>query len=158
MGRSARTVALGLHITSSVGWIGAALAFVPLAVLGATSDDVEFVRAAFLAMYWITVTTIVPLAMAAATTGLVCAKATPWGLTRHWWVLFKLVLTSFCLAVLLVQIGPIGELASMEASAIQPGLSEARRPLVHVLGGLVFLLAIQGLGVAKPRGLTPWAG
>ena len=36
------------HITSSVGWVGAALAFLALAVIGVTSEDERTARGAYL--------------------------------------------------------------------------------------------------------------
>jgi len=38
------------HITSSVGWVGAALAFLALAVIGFTTDDPVKARGAYLLM------------------------------------------------------------------------------------------------------------
>lgn len=46
----ASKVALTAHVTSSVGWIGAVVAFLALAIAGLTSKDDQTVRAAYLAM------------------------------------------------------------------------------------------------------------
>ena len=53
-----RKLVLTLHVTSSVGWLGAVAAFLALAVAG--RDD-EMVRAAYLAMELVTGFIIVPL-------------------------------------------------------------------------------------------------
>jgi hypothetical protein len=45
-----RRVTFTTHITSSVGWVGAAMAFLALAVIGVTSDDERIVRGAYLVM------------------------------------------------------------------------------------------------------------
>ncbi|MDQ3220976.1 MAG: hypothetical protein M3Q26_09590, partial [Acidobacteriota bacterium] len=42
--------ALTAHITSSVGWLGAVVGFLALAIAGLTSDDAQTVRASYLAM------------------------------------------------------------------------------------------------------------
>ena len=45
-----RKFALTVHVTSSVGWLGAVAVFLALAVAGLTSMDAQMVRAAYLAM------------------------------------------------------------------------------------------------------------
>lgn len=46
MTSAARKFALTLHVTSSVGWLGAVAAFLALAIAGVTSGDAQMVRAA----------------------------------------------------------------------------------------------------------------
>ncbi len=41
-----RRLTFTTHITSSVGWVGAAMAFLALAVIGVTSEDERTVRGA----------------------------------------------------------------------------------------------------------------
>lgn len=73
-----RKLALTVHLTSSVGWIGAVLAYLALGAAAATSSDPQTVRAAWTAMdltgWWV----IVPLALAALLTGLVMSLGTHW--------------------------------------------------------------------------------
>ena len=45
-----RKFVLTAHVTSSVGWLGAVAGFLVFAVTGLTSQDVQIVRAAYLAM------------------------------------------------------------------------------------------------------------
>ena len=45
-----RKFALTAHVVSSVGWLGAVGVFLALSVAGLTVEDVETVRAAYLAM------------------------------------------------------------------------------------------------------------
>jgi hypothetical protein len=45
-----RKLALTAHVSASVGWLGAVVAFVGLAVAGLMSDDGQTVRAAYLTM------------------------------------------------------------------------------------------------------------
>ena len=143
-----RKLWLTFHLISSIGWIGAALAFVPLAVVGVRSSDREIVRGACVGMHLIASYVIVPLALGAFATGLVSALGTSWGLFRHYWVVVKLILTTVAMIVLMVQLAPIAELARTG------GGPDIARPLVHSVGGLIVLVAIQLLGVYKPRGLT----
>ena len=45
-----RKLALTAHVTSSVGWLGAVVAFLALSVAGLTSHDPQTVRGAYLVM------------------------------------------------------------------------------------------------------------
>ena len=64
-----RKFALTTHVTSSVGWVGAVAAFLALAIAGVGSQDAQIVRAAYLAMHLTTWFVIVPLCVAALSTG-----------------------------------------------------------------------------------------
>jgi hypothetical protein len=78
------------HITSSVGWVGAALAFLALAVIGVTSEDERTVRGAYLVMAPAAWFVLVPLAHASLLSGIALSLGTAWGLFRHCWVVLKL--------------------------------------------------------------------
>src|SRR3712207_2002873 len=97
-----RKLALALHLTVSVGWIGAAIAYLALGVSAVTSRDTQTMRAAWIAMELTGWYVIVPLALAALLTGLVMSLGTPWGLFRHYWVLITLGLTILATVVLLL--------------------------------------------------------
>jgi hypothetical protein len=97
-----RKVALSVHLTFSVGWIGAVLAYLALGVGAVSSEDVQTVRAAWTAMELTGWYVIVPLALASLLTGLVMALGTKWGLFRHYWVLISFTLTIFATVVLLL--------------------------------------------------------
>ena len=81
-----RRFALTAHVTSSVGWLGAVVAYLVLVVAALTSQDAQRVGAAWIAMELTGWYAIVPLALASVFTGLVNALGTPWGLFRHYWV------------------------------------------------------------------------
>src|SRR5919107_6459579 len=97
-----RRLALTVHVGSSVGWLGAVAAFLALAVVGLTSDDAETVRGAYLVMEPAAWFVLVPLAFASLVTGLVQSLGTAWGLFRHYWILFKLLITVFATTILLI--------------------------------------------------------
>ena len=152
-----RKLALSAHVTFSVGWLGAVAGFLALAVAGLTSQDAQMVRAAYLAMDLTTRFVIVPLALASLLTGIVQSLVTPWGLFRHYWVLFKFLLTVVAAIVLLLQPPRISYLAGVAAETT---LSSADLRflrislLIHAAVGLVVLLVTAGLGMYKPRGMT----
>ena len=153
-----RKLVLAVHITVSVGWVGAVAAYLALDIAAATGRDAQVLRAAYLGMGLIARSVIVPLAIASLITGLVISLATKWGLFRHWWVLISLLLTGFATLVLLVEAGAIRGMADIAAD---PATSDADllalpSTLLHSVGGLVVLLVIQVLNVFKPRGMTPY--
>ena len=102
MGPGLRRAALAVHVVSSVGWIGAAAAYLVLGVAAGISDDPATARAAWIAMELIGWYGIVPISILALITGLIMSLGTPWGLFRHYWVLIALVLTVVSLIVLIL--------------------------------------------------------
>ena len=152
-----RKFALTVHVTSSVGWLGAVAGFLALAVAGLTSQDAQMVRAAYLAMELITWFVIVPLSFASLLSGLVQSLGTPWGLFQHYWVLAKLLLTILATAVLLLHTQPISYMARVaaETTLASIDLRGLRIQLVVDAGAaLAVLLLATMLSVYKPRGRT----
>ena len=152
-----RKLALTAHVTTSVGWLGALAVFLAHALASLISQDERMVRAASLAMGLTAWFVILPLSLASLTTGLVQALSTAWGLFRHYWILFKLLLTAVATIVLLLKLGPISYLADVAAETTFSGadLVGLRTSLmVHAAGGLLVLLTVATLAVYKPRGMT----
>ena len=156
MGPSARKLTLAVHLTVSVGWIGAVFAYLALDVAAATSQEAGILRSSYLAMDRIADSAIVPLALASVATGLIVSLGTKWGLFRHYWVVISLLLTAFATIVLLRDTALIGFYAEVAADP-RTSADELRglgNTLVHSVGGAVVLLVILVLNVYKPRGLT----
>jgi hypothetical protein len=149
-----RKFALTAHLTFSVGWIGAVIAYLALGVSAVTSQDAQAIRAAWIAMELTGWLVIVPLALAALLTGLVMSLITPWGLFRHYWVLIALVLTILATVVLVLHMPTVSALADVAREADGAALRRLGGDLFHPGLGLVVLLAITVLNVYKPRGLT----
>ncbi len=152
-----RKLTLTAHVTASVGWLGALAVFLAHALASLISRDEQMVRAASLAMGLSAWFVILPLSLASLTTGLIQALGTAWGLLRHYWILFKLLLTAVATIVLLLKLGPISDLADAAAgttfsSADLIGLRTSL--VVHAAGGLLILLTAATLAVYKPQGLT----
>ncbi|MEU2267072.1 hypothetical protein ABZ568_11700 [Streptomyces olindensis] len=152
-----RKLALVAHVTSSVGWLGAVVAFLALAVIGTTSQDPATVRGVYLVMEPTAWYTLVPLAFAALLTGIVQSLGTPWGLFRHYWVLFKLLINVVATVVLLIYMGTFRSMAHRAADP-EAELSSVRdfSPVLHSVLALVVLLLAMVLAVYKPRGVTPF--
>jgi hypothetical protein len=153
-----RKFALTVHVTASVGWIGAVAAYIALDVAAATGQDAQTLRAAYLAMELTASFVIVPLAFTTLLTGLVMSLGTKWGLFRHYWTLISLLLTVIATIVLLAETRTISYFADIAADPTTSSydLRALGSTLVHSVGGTVVLLVIMWLNVYKPRGLTPY--
>ena len=154
-----RNFALTAHVISSVGWLGAVVAFLALAIAGLTSADAQLVRGAYVAMELTGWFVIVPLSVASLLTGLIQSLGTVWGLFRHYWVVFKLLIAVLATILLLVHMRPISYVASIAAkTTLFPAeLRGLRIQLVADAGAaLLVLLVATTLSVYKPRGVTPY--
>lgn len=152
-----RKFALTTHVTASVGWLGALAVFLAHALASLISQDEQMVRAASLAMGVAAWFVILPLSLASLITGLVQALGTSWGLFRHYWIFFKLLLTAVATIILLLKLGPISYLtdAATKTTFSSADLIGLRTSLmVHAGGGLLVLLAAAALAIYKPPGLT----
>src|SRR5262249_5641365 len=145
-----------LHVTSSVGWLGAVVAYVVLVVAALRSGDSGTVRSIWTALEVTGWYAVVPLALTALFTGLIGALCTVWGLFRHYWVVFKLLLTTVTTAILLVHMPSVSLHVSGAASGQTSHLGQLEGELLHAGGGLAVLLVTAVLGIYKPRGLTPY--
>ena len=152
-----RKFALATHLSFSVGWIGAVVAYLALGIAAATSEDAQTIRGAWIAMELTGWYVIVPLALASLLTGLVMALGTRWGLFRHYWVLLKLLITVFATIVLLIYMETFRDMAGVAADP-RVDLSVVRNPspALHAVLALVMLLVATVLAVYKPRGATPY--
>jgi hypothetical protein len=152
-----RKLALTVHVTSTVGWLGAIAAFLALAIVGLTSQDAQTVRGAYLVMEPAAWFVLVPLAFASLITGIVQALGTTWGLFRHYWVLFKLLITVFATIVLLIYMETFSVMAGVAADpGVALGVVRNTSPRLHAVLALLLLLVALVLAVYKPRGMTPY--
>jgi hypothetical protein len=152
-----RQAALVAHVTASVGWIGAIVASLVLAIVALASRDEETVRSSYVALDLLGRYVLVPFALAALFGGIAQSFITKWGLFRHYWVIFKLVITVFATVVLLLYTRTLGLLADL-AGYPTTGLSTLRTPSVvlHASAALVLLLIATVLAVYKPSGMTAY--
>ena len=149
-----RKFALAVHLTFSVGWIGAALAYVALGVAARSSEDTQTVRSSWIAMETIGWYVIVPLALGSLLTGLVMALGTKWGLIRYYWVLFAFVLTTLATVVLLLHMPDVTSVTDVARRADGTALDQLGGDLLHATLGVAVLVVILVLNIYKPPGMT----
>lgn len=140
-----------VHVLASVGWFGAVVVFLILAVAAALSDDPVLVSAVPAVMAWAGTWVLVPFAVAALGTGLVESVLSRWGLLQHWWVVFKLTLTVAGLLVLVAYTRTLTALA--DAASFGEPVSMVS-VVLHATLALLLLGVTTVLAVFKPRGRT----
>jgi hypothetical protein len=154
-----RKFVLTAHVTFSVGWLGAVVAYLALAIAGLTNHDVLMARAAYVSMELIGWFVIVPFSLIALLSGLVQSLGTQWGLFRHYWILAKFLLTTAATVVLLLHMRAVSQMSTVAAE--MPLSSADFRALriqlvVHAAGGLLVLLTTTTLSVYKPWAMTAY--
>ena len=150
-----RQAALVGHVTSSVGWLGAVVAFLVLAVVALHTADATTSRSLYVAMEVLGRAVLVPLALASLVTGLLQSLGTSWGLFRHWWVVVKLALTVLSTLVLVAYTTTLTAFADAARDpAGHLGVLPSTSPMVHSGAAVVVLLAAVALSILKPKGLT----
>lgn len=155
MGLSARRLVLLLHIVSSVGWVGAVVTSLVLAVV-AVAEDIETARAVYVVLEPMGRYVLVPLSIASFGTGVVQSVGTRWGLFWHYWVIVKLIINVVSAAVLFTYLETLAMLATAARAPLAAGAAmiPSSSPVVHSVGALVFLLGATVLSIYKPRGMT----
>jgi len=149
MGPALRKFVLTAHVASSVGWLGAVVAFFALAVVG-----LKGVASSYFAMNVIGLWVIVPMSIGSILTGLVHSLGTDWGLVRHWWVLSKFVLALGATVLLLLhQFTAVSEAARRAGAGVPVGRVGVQLAGDSTLALLVLLVATT-LSVYKPWGKT----
>lgn len=148
-----RKFALTAHITFSVGWLGAVAGFLVLAITGLTSQDSATVRGTYSRMMLIGWYVIVPFCLASLITGVIHGIATKWGLLRHYWVLYKFLITLVSTLTLFGFTKTLNRLGEM-ARDTTISLANLRDPssVVHASVAVVALLVTTILSVYKPWG------
>jgi hypothetical protein len=138
-----RKFALTAHVTVSVGWLGAVLAYLAVAIACLVGQDADHVvGSGYFAMELTGWYVIVPLSVAALLTGLIQSLGTDWGLFRHYWIAVKFALTVGAVTILLLHMPVVSRRNGVQAE------------VVHAGGGLLVLLATTALSVYKPWGRT----
>jgi hypothetical protein len=157
MGPGLRKFALTAHVTSSVGWIGAVVAFLVIALVALLNADAEKVRAASTTMELMGWFVIVPFSLASLASGLIQSLGTPWGLFRHYWVIAKLMITVGASVLLVLHMQVVSSIAvAASDGATPPGHMQGPKMQVvaDAAAALLILLIAAALSIYKPQGRT----
>lgn len=155
MSAGLRKVFLTAHVTASVGWVGAVIAFLGLAIIGLTSPDAQTVRGSYLIMDRAGWLVLLPLAIASLLTGLIQGLGTKWGLFRHYWVIFKLIINLISTGVLITYMGTFAAMAAAAADLGVPLVAVRNSsPRLHSILALIVLMIATVLSIYKPKAMT----
>jgi hypothetical protein len=154
---SGRRLWLTTHIGTSVGWLGAVVTSLALAVIGVTSTDPELVRSVYVTLELIGWMVLVPFSLGSLGTGLVQSLGTRWGLLRHYWVIVKLIINLSAAVVLFIYMGTLERLAQLARRSSFIGdlaAAQSPSPVLHSALALLLLIGAMVLSVYKPKGVT----
>ena len=159
MSPALRKFTLTAHVISSIGWLGAVVVFLALSIVGLATVDAQRVRAVYIAMELVGWYVIVPMSLTSLLTGLTQSLGTAWGLFRHYWVLFKLLIAVVATGFLLLHMQPTSYVAGIAAESTL-STSDLRgiriQLLIDSVAAVIVLTAATVLSIYKPRGLTPY--
>lgn len=149
-----RRLLLAVHLACSVGWVGAVIAYLALAIAIPAGRDPEVVRAAWIGMEIVGWYAVVPLAVGSLVTGVLMGAVTRWGLLRHYWVVISLLATTVLTVVLVFHMTDVSTQTDNARVADDEHLLRMGSDIAHAVIGLVVLLGILVLNIYKPKGLT----
>jgi hypothetical protein len=89
-------------------------------------------------------------------TGLIQSLGTTWGLFRHYWVLFKLLINVVATTVLLTYMETFRLMADVAADPSSDlGVVRNASPLLHAAAAMLVFARRRVLAIYKPRGVDP---
>jgi hypothetical protein len=151
--RTRRRLLLTLHIALSVGWLGASMGMLTLAIAARAGGHAH---AAYWAMHLLADVLLVPLSVGVLLVGVLGAATTPWGLLRHRWVLVKLVATCAAVLLSLLALPAMTEIAYRAATehAVAAERSAGIRLIIAGAVSVSLYLSLTAISVLKPWGRT----
>jgi hypothetical protein len=157
MSRRRRKLVLTLHVITSVGWLGAAMAMTILLVAGLVTHNPALRHSAFAFMHVYDLAIMIPLGYLALVTGVLLSVGTNWGLLRHWWIVTKLVLT--VVVLLFAGVFTSGWVLEAVARTAENPMADlgvlAVQLIANVAAFNVVFWTNATISVFKPWGLTP---
>lgn len=150
-----RRLLLAVHLTIAVSVLGTDLSLIALSITALTSSSPNLIRGSYVAMNLLAGRILLPLAFGALVTGVLLALLSAWRLTRYYWVLAKLALTTIAVLALVFVLRP--RIEQVATTALQSPLEEvaaAGNPgiVVAIAGALLVLFSIVLISVYKPWG------
>ena len=152
---SQRKLVLTIHVGTSVGWLGAAVAMSVLAVIGRTVEDPHLRHSAYMFMHFFDQAIMIPFSLLAFFSGIALSLWTNWGLFDHYWVITKFVLTTAVILFAAIQTSLWVHNAIELAMAGGAEFDQiAVRLLINSACNLLSFWAMTALSVYKPWGRT----
>ncbi|CAM4040165.1 hypothetical protein [Saccharibacillus endophyticus] len=158
MSVATRKLILTLHVITTMGWLGSAAAYIPIASYALSNQNANTIKATIQIMSLVANVIVLPVAFASLITGIILSLGTKWGLVRHLWIFFKLVFTALAVFMLVaytfelnhaVAIAEKGMLSNEDLNVLQSPIH-----LIHPIGGLLIVISAAILSVYKPKGMT----
>ncbi|WGW13607.1 hypothetical protein LWF01_07575 [Saxibacter everestensis] len=164
-----RKALLTAHICTSLGWWGADVVLLILAVIGLTSDSPSHVLTSYAALSLFGPAALITLSLGALLTGVLLGLGTKWGLLRFIWVVVKLLATIVLCALVIFLLtpnlrdagmltlpdgaAPVVDQAVLSADDVRAGLGELPRELIMPpIVSLTVLTVLTVISVYKPWG------
>jgi len=117
-----RKATLLVHMMSALGWLGADVVLLILAVTGLTSDDRSTVAACYQAMGLFVVPTLLTAGLLCLATGVLLGLSSRYGLLKYWWVATKLAINLVLTSLVLVLLQPRVDEAARLGRGVVTGL------------------------------------
>lgn len=154
----ARKTWLVLHVGFSVGWLGAAMAMLVLALVGASTTNMQLRHYAYEIMHIFDLAIVIPLVLLSLLTGLVVSLGTKWGLVRYRWVLTKFVIAlSIPVFAALEESSWVRQAGTLTGADRDADLASTDTKLWACFVVFSLLLwAATALSTTKPWGRTRW--
>ncbi|MFG2000774.1 hypothetical protein ACGFNU_16680 [Spirillospora sp. NPDC048911] len=156
MSPRARKANLVLHLIVSITWLGLDIGLLTLTITGLATEDPQTLRAAYISMRLFGDLLLIPAGLLTLLTGLVLSLGTHWGVTRHWWVLAKVVLTLTAVTLTIFSLRP-GLHEAAEAAIATPLDDGGPDSLAPPIVSLTMYVTMVVLSVFRPWSRTPWA-
>ena len=154
--RAQRRMLVTLHVALSVGWLGASMAMMTLAIAARAGQPAAHMRSAYWAMHLLTDVLLIPLSLSVLSIGVLVAATGPWGLLRHRWVLVKLLATCAAVLLSLLALPTMTWIAYQDAT--QHALAAARdagtRLIIASSVSVALYLSLTAISILKPWGRT----
>lgn len=156
-----RKSVLVLHVVSSVGWLGATVGNLVLAITALNTDTPADQHAVYRVLALLGDAVVMPASLLAPATGVLLSVGTKWGLVRYRWVLIKFVLTVVAAVATFFSLRSTLHAARDAVVATADGvLADVGAYGASVLSASCVSLAIYVfstvLSVFKPWGKTRW--
>lgn len=156
LSRTQRKALVTLHVALSVGWLGASMAMLTLAVAARASQPGGPAHNAYWAMHLLADVLLIPLSLSVLLIGVAVAATSPWGLLRHRWVLVKLTATGAAVTLSLLALPAMTGVACQAAAqhALAAERDAGTRLVIATSVSVALYLSLTAISILKPWGPT----